>query len=415
MDKNLFLHDLAIVAILKNEGHYLKEWLDYHLLAGVDHFYLYDNDSTDDYSEIIAPYVAAGLVTSEHFPGGSAQYAAYNFAVRDYKFHSRYIAFVDLDEFIFPKDTSDSITETVDKILKDFPDASGLAINWQLFGSNGEDKADYSRGVLERFTRRAPFDWVVPIPHRTIPGGNAQVKTIANPRKIYLFSSGHFPVYFEGNYSVNEIGGVVPSYCNEPVTANKIVVNHYNVKSREEHLQKIIKGRPDKGGIAKELADKGANCIDSSWFEMYDRNEIFDDSILKYRAAREEKIYLEDEPHRRARLKDAVIENLFAENFSLETALTCRAAANYLQENFLEEASLGAILESLDGMNLADVRLLISELPNLLILPYPAVKDLRELSIQIISQTMNFMRENEFWKDFSDLDHLRRILIAFRE
>ncbi|MBR2734192.1 MAG: glycosyltransferase family 2 protein, partial [Selenomonadaceae bacterium] len=47
VDRNLFAHDLAIAAILKNEGHYIKEWLDYHLLAGVDHFYLYDNDSTD--------------------------------------------------------------------------------------------------------------------------------------------------------------------------------------------------------------------------------------------------------------------------------------------------------------------------------------------------------------------------------
>ena len=36
VDKNLFLHDLTIVAIMKCEGPYLKEWLDYHLLAGVD-------------------------------------------------------------------------------------------------------------------------------------------------------------------------------------------------------------------------------------------------------------------------------------------------------------------------------------------------------------------------------------------
>ena len=48
-DKNLFLHDVAIVAILKNEGHYLKKWLDYHLLARVDHFYLYDDELTDGY------------------------------------------------------------------------------------------------------------------------------------------------------------------------------------------------------------------------------------------------------------------------------------------------------------------------------------------------------------------------------
>ena len=57
VDKNLFLYDLTITAIFKNEGHYLKEWLDYHLLAGVEHFYLYNNDSTDNYKEVLAPYI----------------------------------------------------------------------------------------------------------------------------------------------------------------------------------------------------------------------------------------------------------------------------------------------------------------------------------------------------------------------
>ena len=148
---------------------------------------------------------------------------------------------------------------------------------------------------------------------------------------------------------------------------------------------------------------------------MYDRNEVFDDGILKYRAARADKFSLEDEPSRRARLKNALIKNLSTESFLLETALTCRTVSNYLGEKFLEEASLGAVYESLDGMKLPDVRLLLSELPNLLSLPYPAVKDLREASIQIISQTQNFIRKKEFWKDYSDLEHLQRLLRVFKE
>lgn len=79
-------------------------------------------------------------------------------------------------------------------------------------------------------------------------------------------------------------------------------------------------------------------------------------------------------------------------------------------EKILEEASLGAALDSFDGMKLSDVRLLLSELPELLSLPYPVVKDLRGATIEIISQTMNFMREHEFWKDFSDLEQLQRLL-----
>ena len=54
VEKNLFLHELAIVAIVKDEAHYLKEWLDYHLAAGVDHFFIYDNDSKDDTREVYA-------------------------------------------------------------------------------------------------------------------------------------------------------------------------------------------------------------------------------------------------------------------------------------------------------------------------------------------------------------------------
>ena len=69
VDKNLFLYDLAVTAIFKNEGRYLKEWLDYHLFAGVEHFYLYNNDSSDNYAEVLAPYIEKNLVTLTDVPG----------------------------------------------------------------------------------------------------------------------------------------------------------------------------------------------------------------------------------------------------------------------------------------------------------------------------------------------------------
>ena len=90
--------------------------------------------------------------------------------------------------------------------------------------------------------------------------------------------------------------------------------------------------------------------------------------------------------------------------------MTCRALSTYLRGKIYEEASLAAVLKSLDGLKLSDVRLLLSELPNLLSLPYPAVEEIRSASIQIISQTMDFMRKNEFWKDFSDLELVQRFI-----
>ena len=53
----IFKHDLAIVVIIKNEGKDIAEWIDYHIIAGVSKFYIYDNESTDNTKEILQPYI----------------------------------------------------------------------------------------------------------------------------------------------------------------------------------------------------------------------------------------------------------------------------------------------------------------------------------------------------------------------
>ena len=285
VDKNLFPYDLAIVAILKNEGHYLKEWLDYHLLAGVDHFYLYDNDSTDNQAEVAKPYIEAGLVDYFYLPGKGMQMAAYNSAVKKFKFSCRYMAFIDGDEFIYPK-SNRAIVEVVDEILSNDTKAPGLAIHWHCFGSHGQRQADYSRDVLERFTYRAPNDWAIPWPTQLI-GGNPHVKTIANPRAINYIANSHSARYFENLYAINEQGQPVPTYFSKPVTAEKIVINHYHTKSHEEYMIKTLRG---------SAANTKINRHDENQFNQYDRNDEFDDGILKYREARRE-IYQPPSPY----------------------------------------------------------------------------------------------------------------------
>jgi hypothetical protein len=38
------LDTVCLAAILKEEDSFVEEWVAYHRLLGVDHFYLYDND-----------------------------------------------------------------------------------------------------------------------------------------------------------------------------------------------------------------------------------------------------------------------------------------------------------------------------------------------------------------------------------
>ena len=263
VDKNLFLYDLAIVAIMKGEEHYVKEWIDYHLLAGADHFYIYDNDSTPDFKKILQPYIDSNIVTYIHYPGKSRQYEAYNDAFKKFRLQCRYMAWIDGDEFIFPK-SKPAIAEVVDEVFENNPNFGGLTGNLIAFGSNGHEKADYTRGVLERFTAR----------NKNV---DHHVSTIANPRKIDFFLNPHYAIYFTGCYAVNENRGVVFGPFNEERTANKIEMHHHHQKSREEYIKKIERGTAD-GTQSRTIQ----NFID--WDK--NDNEIQEENILKYRDAR---------------------------------------------------------------------------------------------------------------------------------
>lgn len=413
VDKNLFLHDLSVVAILKDEGPYLKEWLDYHLLAGVDHFYLYDNDSSDNQAEIAAPYVEAGLVDYFKVPGKFVQVAAYNDAVKRFKFQSRYVAFIDLDEFIYPK-VNKAVVEVVDKILLRDPNAAGLSIHWQEFGSNGLEKADYSRGVLERFTRRARKDFYGKFTDSnstTHTLGNVHLKVIANPRLIKQ-AGVHYSIYFAGLYSVNEIGQpLAPGHYSYPIVADKIAINHYRCKSKEEFVDKLRRGNATNYPINDEL------------FRHFDNNEEFDDGILKYQAERAENFSLESDEQKFNRVIEALIEALSSYGngkiFDMETALTCLSLSSYLRGKFpndsddwriCEKKSLEAILESIRNLTPAEAQLFIRELPKVLRLPYPAVEKILHNALKIIEQMMAFARVNKAWPDYIELDYLRDIL-----
>ena len=60
--------ELVICGIFRDEADYLAEWIEFHHLMGVSHFHLYQNRSTDNWEEVVEPYVQAGLVTIVPWP-----------------------------------------------------------------------------------------------------------------------------------------------------------------------------------------------------------------------------------------------------------------------------------------------------------------------------------------------------------
>lgn len=139
---------VSICAIFKNEAPYLEEWIEYHMIIGVEHFYLYNNFSDDFYKEVLQYYVDKEIVTLIDWPYEQGQMSAYKDCVRRFSRETQWIGFIDLDEFVVPID-NDNLYD----FLKPFEKNRGsVIIYWKFFGSAGKRERDISKLIIEDFT-----------------------------------------------------------------------------------------------------------------------------------------------------------------------------------------------------------------------------------------------------------------------
>ena len=102
-DKRELKYKVSLCLIFKDEAPFLKEWLDFHLTVGVDHFYLYNNNSDDNFREVLESYLREGTVTLIEWPEQNSQFKAYKHCFETYRNETNWISFLDSDEFICPK------------------------------------------------------------------------------------------------------------------------------------------------------------------------------------------------------------------------------------------------------------------------------------------------------------------------
>ncbi len=225
---------LSICAIMRNEAPYLKEWIEYHKIVGVERFYLFDNESTDNTKDVLQPYIDAGLVIYTYAPGDKKngfQSQAYNRCIQEHKDDTWWLAIIDIDEFLVPM-KDDKISDFLKK-CEPYP---GIVINWLMFDSNGHINKPQG-GVLENYTR---------IHYQRDHHDNIVTKCIVNPREISS-AGGHFHFYKNEQVHVNELFQPLPPILPEYVSArhleNHIRINHYWTKSYEEFSIKAKRPR----------------------------------------------------------------------------------------------------------------------------------------------------------------------------
>ena len=228
---------LSISAIFRNEARFLREWIEYHRIIGVEHFYLFDNLSEDNYEQVLKPYIAKRIVELFQWPYKAqsqkewtrVQCAAYTDIIKKKGPETFWLAIIDTDEFILPLQT-----KSLSKFLKDYEECSGIGINWQLFGTSSVKYIPKNKTLIGSLTKRADTDF----------SSNRFIKTIFQPKRVRKIKQPHFCKYKKPYFHVNENKAVFSSHSlTTKISVDKIRINHYTYRDEtffhEEKLRRL--------------------------------------------------------------------------------------------------------------------------------------------------------------------------------
>lgn len=151
---------VCLIAIFKNESHILNEWLNHYISQGVEKFFLIDNNSNDNYLDILRPYIDKGIVELSIDRRQSCQSAAYNdhYFIKCKQYDWAIVC--DLDEFIYARKGYQTIKAYLEDVNQLMPTVTEVCIPWKMFSSNGFNTMDKPQpsSVIQSFTKRAYYD-----------------------------------------------------------------------------------------------------------------------------------------------------------------------------------------------------------------------------------------------------------------
>jgi len=208
-------YQLSVCLMFQNEARFMREWIEYYKLIGAEHFYLYNNSSTDNFMEVLAPYVISGEVELFHYPvitDSQAQHHAiqcdiYNDAISRCSNVTKWLAIVDGDEFILPV-KENSLLE----VLKDYENYGGVYVNWLNFGTSDVEKIPDGKLMIEMLNHCQDITHTLG-------------KSIVRPDRVSGCSDPHRLWYHPPYCHVNTDYKIFDWIC--PIATDKLVIHHY--------------------------------------------------------------------------------------------------------------------------------------------------------------------------------------------
>jgi len=177
--KNHYEDEFAVCAMFKDEAPYLKEWIDYHhQVLGASHFYLYNNDSSDNFREVLHPYIRDGLVEliewqsceknaldyseNDSAPWDCYQRGAYNDCLKNRALgRARWVAVIDIDEFIVPVEGVASFKKMLRRasrfsFKRSKRKVGAIELKWLVFGTSNLWDINRDELMTKQLVLRAP-------------------------------------------------------------------------------------------------------------------------------------------------------------------------------------------------------------------------------------------------------------------
>lgn len=271
---------VTAVSMMKDEGPFLIEWVAHHLAIGFTDLVVYTNDCSDGTDDMLIRLEQLGLChhRRNEIPDGiRPQPSALNHAQDEPVVQqSDWIMVFDADEFLsikFGDGTLDSLIAATKE-----QGANGIIATWRIFGSSGI--VDWSRDpVTEQYLMAAPQTW----------NKGWGVKTLFTFDPDYWKLGIHRPKMKNKHIKTNfpdsvkwltGSGNVMEDYfkfrgwrsITRTVGYNWVQLNHYAIKSVDSYAIRKMRGN------VNNKADK----YNSDYWSLQDRNEVRDETMLRY-------------------------------------------------------------------------------------------------------------------------------------
>ena len=270
--------------MMKDEAPFLLEWYAHHLAVGFSKILVYTNDCSDGTDDMLIRLEELGLGYHRRndIPEGvKPQPSAMKYAQAEPKVaEADWILMFDADEFL----CINYGDGTLDPMLDAAGDANGIVITWRIFGSG--NVVDWSRDpVTEQYLYAAPPTWNKGWGVKTLFKFDPDKWKIGIHRPS--IKNKHLETGFPDTVKwLNGSGQPMEDYfkfrgwrsIRRTVGYQWAQMNHYAVKSVDSYAIRKFRGN------VNNKKDK----YNADYWSLQDRNEVYDDKILRYTERRKQ-------------------------------------------------------------------------------------------------------------------------------